>query len=145
MGQSKQQTARLFVLLFGMVFVLAGSLSAFIAAREIRHSLALTRQGERAEAVVVDYPYIRWGSGPRQSGNAVRLRFTAGEGSENEFITRPRVPRGSHAILYMASDPQDAKVDSFQSLWLWAAIGSGAAAMLLLIGVSILIRGLKRL
>lgn len=99
----------------------------------------------RAEAVVVDYPYVRWGPGPSNSGNAVRLRFTTSSGQEVAFITRPRVPKGRHPILYMADNPQDAKVDSFESLWLWAAIGSGVAALMLLIGGSILVRGLRRI
>ena len=144
MGQSKEQIARRFMLLFGLVFLLGGALAGYVAASETLHSLRLTQQGHRAEAVVIDYPWVRWGSGARGSGNMVRLQFTARDGQKVVFQTRPRVPRGTHPVLYMAGDPQDARIDSFQALWFWAALGSAIAAALLLVGGSILSRGLRR-
>jgi hypothetical protein len=144
MGRSKQQTARSLMRLFGVVFLLGGLLSGYIAGREALHSWVLTNQGMRAEAEVVDYPYVRWAAGPRGSGNAVRLKFSAADGTETMFVTRPRVPRGVHPIYYMPGNPQDAKVDSFRSLWLWVAVGSGICLVLLVIGGSILARSMQR-
>ena len=143
MGQSKEQIARSFMLLFGLVFLLGGALAGYVAARETLHALRLTQQGQRTKAVVLDYPWVRWGPGARGSGNVVRLQFTASDGQQVVFQTRPRVPRGTHPVLYMANDPQDAKLDSFQSLWLWAVLGSVAATLLLLVGGSIMVRGLR--
>ena len=144
MGSSKEQIARSLMQLFGLVFLAAGLLSGYIASREALHSWTLTREGVRTEAEVVDYPHVRWASGPRGSGNAVRLKFTGPGGSETLFVTRPRVPRGIHPVYYMPANPQDAKVDSFQSLWLWAVAGSGIALLLLVIGGSILARSVRR-
>jgi hypothetical protein len=132
------------MLLFALAFLLGGALSGYIAGREALHSWVLTREGLRTEAEVVDYPHVRWASGPRGSGNAVRLKFTAADGTETQFVTRPRVPRGTHPIYYMPGNPRDAKVDSFQSLWLWVALGSGMGLVLLVLGGSILARSRQR-
>jgi hypothetical protein len=144
MGRSREQTARGLMVLFALLFLSGGALSAYIAGREALHSWVLTREGVLVEAEVVDYPYVRWASGPRGSGNSVRLKFSAADGTETMFVTRPRVPRGVHPIYYMPGNPQDAKIDSFESLWLWVAVGSGICLLLLVIGGSILARSMQR-
>lgn len=133
-------------LLFAAMFVSVGLLSAHIAVRDGRESLDFSRNGLRAEGRVIGYPYVESGSS-KYSRIKPLVRFTTSDGRQVDFLVNvlnTQLPRGTYPVLYKAESPGSARIDMFLTMWMWPSIAAGVAVLMLLIGVPVLVRSLRR-
>ncbi len=135
-------------MLFGAVFGLGGLLCGWLAAGELLVVSSLQRGGVAAQGEVFDYVYQSGGSRRRYSGggHVPLIRFvTAGGQQVTVRVNAANIQflRGNYPLLYLPQDPQTARIDSFATMWMWSAILSACAAMLLPIGLSMLSQGVR--
>ncbi len=141
MGRDLQSKARAFALLFGAVFALALVLTAWLTASELQIVAALQGRGVAVQGEVFDY-VRKEPSGQRLRGMGPDFfvplfRFRTLEGREvtveSNAGLKDEYPLGPYPVRYLPDDPSQARFEDFTSMWLWGAILSSAAALLLLI------------
>lgn len=132
---------QMILLLFGVVFV---AVSVFWSLH-IRQFVAVA---QRTDGTVVDLELMRRHSSQSSSTTwAPRVQFSTPDGQSHQFISTsgsnpPSYSRGEHVgVLFEPDHPENARIDSFFSLWgvgvIFGAIGLvflaiGAAMMLIL-------------
>lgn len=141
MGRDLHSKAQAFMLLFGAVFLLGGSLSAWVAIDEARVSYPLMQAGERTEGEIFDFDYVRAGG---RWKNIALLRFTPDGGAEQVVHSvGNNLGLGRYPVLYLPDNPATARIDRFEAMWLWFCIASAGALLLGLPGLAMLRKGLR--
>jgi Protein of unknown function (DUF3592) len=109
------------------------------------------RDAEKTTGTVIDHvtktSYDR--DGDRSVTYAPKVRFTAADGQDYEFTdsisSSNKKDIGSRVdVLYKPDDPSDARIDSVARRWLFPGIFGGVGALMVLIGVGLLIAGLRQ-
>lgn len=146
-----KQQARFLLGLFATVFALGTALSGWLLVQELYLAGSLAQRGVAVEGEVFDYVYEPpTGTGLRGMGPGKYVplfRFRANDGQQivvKANALKDQFPRGTYPVLYLADDPQVARIDSFTTMWLWTAILSACSAVLLLV-TSIMARGVGKL
>lgn len=131
------------------ILLALGLVPAFFGVRYALESLELLRGAETARGTVVGYTQQASRlSGTTQVDKHPVFRFTDASGREHE-VTDPvgtggeRYARGAAVeVIYPPGRPEEARIRSFLNLWLKPLLFLAAAAPLLLLGGSRLLRAL---
>jgi Protein of unknown function (DUF3592) len=145
MGRSIIAKARLFALLFGLLFIAFGMIPAYIAVTSGFHSLKMVRSGTHAEGAIVDYVPVRFVNTGRKRKSRTHymplVRFQTSEGEEVSFIeVNDKLPKGDYPVLYLEDNPKIAVVDHFMTLWKWPLVSVVLALLLFAIGGGVISR-----
>lgn len=128
------------------VFTLVGIgmlVGAFLIFRSTNSFLA---EATKTEGTVVEIE--RYWSGDSTSYRSV-VQFTSQNGQAMEFVSagsnRPSYSKGQKVeVLYLPTDPQNAKISGFFSLWGGSSILGGTGGVFFLIGTGIMLAGTLR-
>ena len=151
MGRDLQGKAQAFMLLFGAVFALGTLLTGWLAAEEVRLVAALQTRGIAAQGEVFDYVRERpsgtglRGMGPDKFIPLIRWQTVQGQPATIKMnALKEQFPPGQYPLLYLADDPETARVESFTTMWLWTCILGGCTVLMLLV-TAILLRASRRI
>lgn len=145
-----------FVTVFSIVFSLAGVGLLAMAGFSVVSEYRFLSQASRATGTVVDmeagtsrrsssrgssgsqpvyYPIVGFTT---DAGQAIRFRGSVGSNP-------PGFQRGDTIkVVYPASQPEDAQIDSFMQLWFFSLITGGMGILFFAAGLSVLVYGIMR-
>jgi len=137
------KTIKLIKYLFAIIGLgmLVGSFFLF------QNTVSFLDNAVKAQGVVIDLVRSRSSD---STTYAPTVRFTTAQGVMIEFTSGtssnpPSYSRGEQVnVLYLESDPDDAKIDSFFSVWGAAVIVGVIGLVFFLVGLGIIMRGIRK-